>query len=326
MKRSHFILAIFSLVLWQADLCAAPAGQKSDKTSAHSAHETKPGSADVHGLPAPVSSPRLVSLAPSNTELIYSLGASDMLVGVSDVCDYPPQAKQKPKVGSFVSARLETITRLHPDFVLLVNGQEALAATLKNRKFKVVILKNEHLSDISANLLELGRITGRAERAKQLSDKFNAAVLSLSQMVAKTKNRPRLFFCVWPDPLITAGAGSFMHEAATICGGDNIASSLSAAFPRINIERVVTGKPEILIMAHQAREQSFWKKSPWSSTPAAKSNKIYFLPDADKDPLARPGLRITEGMYWLAGITHPELASGLRQWQRQFAPQPSITE
>ncbi|MBY0548013.1 MAG: helical backbone metal receptor [Candidatus Obscuribacterales bacterium] len=264
-------------------------------------------------------SPRLVSLAPSNTELIYSLGASDMLVAVSDVCDYPPQAKQKPKAGSFVNARLETITRLHPDFVLLVNGQEALATTLKNRKFKVVILKNERLSDISTNLLELGKITGRNERARQLSDKFNSAVRSLSLMIAKTKNRPRLFFCIWPDPLITAGAGSFMHQAATICGGDNIASSVPAAFPRISIERVVTGKPEILIMAHQAREQSFWKKAPWSSTPAAKSNGIYFLPEADKDPLARPGLRILEGLYWLSGIAHPELAPELSRWHRECA-------
>lgn len=295
MRRRSFIFAFISMLLCFAEqTLAAPALEK----------------------PA---SPRLVSLAPSNTELIYSLGASDMLVAVSDVCDYPPQAKQKPKAGSFVSARLETITKLHPDYVLLVNGQEGLATTLRNRKFKVVILKNERLSDISANLLELGKITGCAERAKQLSDKFNSRVRSLSLMIARTKNRPRLFFCVWPEPLITAGAGSFMHEAATICGGDNIASSIPAAFPRISIERVVTGKPEILIMAHQAREQSFWKKAPWSTTPAAKNDRIYFLPDADKDPLARPGLRIVEGMYWLSGITHPELASELSQWYRQGA-------
>lgn len=302
MRRRNFILAFISMLLcFAAQALAAPAVEK----------------------PA---SPRLVSLAPSNTELIYSLGASDMLVAVSDVCDYPPQAKQKPKAGSFVNARLETITKLHPDYVLLVNGQESLATTLRNRKFKVVILKNERLSDIGKNLLELGKITGRTERAKLLSDKFNSAVGSLSLMIAKTKNRPRLFFCVWPDPLITAGADSFMHEASTICGGENIASSIPAAFPRISIERVVTGKPEILIMAHQAREQSFWKRAPWSTTPAAKNNRIYFLPDADKDPLARPGLRIVEGMYWLSGITHPELVSELSQWHRECAKSLSDTK
>lgn len=262
--------------------------------------------------------PRLVSLAPSNTELIYSLGAEGMLVGVSSVCDYPAAAKQKPKAGSFVNVKLETITRLEPDYVLLVSGQEQVAASLKNRKFKVLVMPNRHLSDITANLKTIGEITGKQRRAAELSDKFRNALQEFSQIISSAKEKPRLFVCVWPEPLITAGAESFMHEAVTACGAENVAGSIKSAFPRINIERVIAGKPDILILAHEAVQQSFWKKPPWNRTPAATHKRVFFLPEADKDPLARPTLRILDGLGWLSGITHPELEKRVADWKRKF--------
>ena len=269
--------------------------------------------------------PRLVSLAPSNTEIVYAIGADKQLVGVSDVCDYPPAAKAKLKVGSFVSAKVETITRLKPDAILLVSGQEALANTLTNRKLRVVLLKNEHLADISANVKELGRITGQTARAEKLCKSFDKALIQLSRIIARAKSQPRIFICVWPEPLITAGASSFIHEAVTACGGINIAASLPAAYPRMNVERLVTGRPEILVMAPQARQQDFWQRAPWSSTPAARNKQIFFLPEADKDPLSRPTLRIIEGLYWLSTILHPELKPELTAWKQSAAGELSLS-
>lgn len=263
---------------------------------------------------ASVPAPKLVSLAPSNTELIYSLGAEKQLLAVSDVCDYPPAAKTRLKAGSFVNAKVELITMIKPDHVLLVTGQEAIAATLRARGIGVLVLKNEHLADVSTNLIQLGKITGQTARATKLSSSFDNCLVQLKTILAKAKSHPRVFFCVWPEPLITAGAGSFLHEVATTCGAVNIAESLPAAYPRMNVERIITGKPEILIMASQAKEQDFWKKPPWTSTPAFRAGKIYFLPEADKDPLARPTLRIVEGLFWLADKVHPELHLDLERW------------
>ncbi len=277
--------------------------------------EEKPAQQNKSSQAAPA--PRLVSLAPSNTELIYSLGASKFLIGVSDVCDFPPEAKSKPKAGSFVNARVETISMMKPNWILLVNGQENIESTLKNRKYQVLILKNEHLCDISNNLRELGKITGREDRASKLALTFEKALAQLKVIISKAKQRPRVFFCVWPEPLITAGAGSFLHETATTCGAINIAESMRAAYPRMNLEMIITGKPEILIMAHQAHDQDFWKKPPWTLTPASKAGKIFFLPEAEKDPLARPTLRIVDGLYWLSNLLHPELHPSLDAWKNE---------
>jgi iron complex transport system substrate-binding protein len=260
---------------------------------------------------------RIVSLAPSNTELLYSLGAEDQLVAVSDVCDFPPQAKDKPKAGSFVNARVETILRFKPSKVVLVSGQEAICATLQKFAVPSLLLKNEHLWQIGTNLKELGNVTGRTDVSARLAAGFDDSLNQLKQIVAKSRTRPRVFVCVWPEPLITAGGGSFMHESITVCGGTNIAGDLSAAFPRMNTERLIAGKPEIMVMAAQAKSQDFWKKSPWTSTPAFRAGKIYFLPEGSKDPLVRPTLRIVDGLYWLSGILHPELAGELKQWKKQ---------
>src|SRR4030095_3331815 len=98
-----------------------------------------PARAESAGTTEPVAH-RIVSLAPSNTELLFSLNAGDSLVGVSTHCDYPPEAKKREKVGTFTSVNLERLVQLKPDAVLLVNGQESLAASLRRRNLNVIVL------------------------------------------------------------------------------------------------------------------------------------------------------------------------------------------
>lgn len=275
----------------------------------------------VGALAAENGAPKLVSLAPSNTELIYSLGADKYLVAVSDVCDYPPEARLKPKAGSFVNAKIEMMVMLRPDWILLVNGQDAIAATLKARNLHPVILKNEKLSDISNNLKEIGKITGKQALGDKLADAFQQAVVNLKSINSLSGKKPRVFFCVWPEPLITAGAGSFIDDVITKCGGTNIASDIAAAYPRLNVEKIVTAKPDIIIMPHQAQAQDFWKKPPWVSTPAYVNKRIYFLPAGDKDPLERPTLRIVDGLCWLSKLLHPESTRQIEAWKTQTSTQ-----
>jgi ABC-type Fe3+-hydroxamate transport system, periplasmic component len=202
---------------------------------------------------------KIVSLAPSNTELIYSVGGENLLEGVSTYCEYPPAVKSKQKVGSFVSVNLEKLTLLKPDLVLLVSGQEALSIQLQKRKIPTKVLRNSSLNDIAVNLEEIGQICSRRQEAKVLKDKYLVSLGNLSELLADTKPA-RVFFCVWPGPVITVGGNSFLNDCITKCGGTNIAASLKGAYPRFGSERLVASRPEIVILPHEANGTGLLKK------------------------------------------------------------------
>lgn len=258
---------------------------------------------------------KIVSLAPSNTELIYSVGGDKLLKGVSTYCEYPPAVKSKQKVGSFVSVNLEKLTQLKPDLVLLVSGQEALSIQLQKRKIPTRVLRNSSLDEIAVNLEVIGQICSRQQEAKVLANKYLASLRSLSQILSDTRPT-RVFFCVWPGPVITVGGNSFLNDCITRCGGTNIAASLKGAYPRFGSERLVASNPEIVILPYEANGTTLLKKTPWNLLEAVKSKRYYFLPDREHDYLSRPTLRIIEGLQWLSAKLHPDKAEELAAWKK----------
>ena len=166
--------------------------------------------------PSPVASAnRIISFAPSNTELLFSVGGGDRLFGVCTYCDYPPQVKTREKVGTFVSANLERLARLKPDTIVLVSGQEGLASQLKHNGFKVQVLANNHLKDIGANLRVLGQMTGRDMQANAAAAAFDNSLGRLQAVLAAAHAHPKVFYCVWPQPLLTVGNSSFLNDVIT---------------------------------------------------------------------------------------------------------------
>lgn len=258
---------------------------------------------------------KIVSLAPSNTELIYSVGGEKLLEGVSTYCEYPPAVKSKPRVGSFVSVNLEKLTQLKPDLVLLVSGQEALSIQLQKRKVPTKLLRNSSLNDIAVNVKTIGKICSREKEASALADKYLASLASLNQILADAKPT-KVFFCVWPNPVITVGGNSFLNDCITKCGGTNIASSLKGAYPRFGAERLVASNPELVILPYEARGTGLLKKTPWNLLQAVKTKRFHFLPDREHDYLSRPTLRIIEGLEWLSAKLHPDKAEKLAAWKK----------
>lgn len=248
-----------------------------------------------------------VSLAPSNTELLYSLKANDELLGVCTQCDYPPEVKDKPKVGSFTTPDLEKLSILHPEGALLVNGQEAIAKTLKEHGTPSVILSNHKVKDVSANIKKLGRITHRSAMAISLSSEFDKHIDIIRSNTQVSKKRPRVFFAVWAKPLLAAGPDSYLDDAITICGGTNVAGKLSGDYPQFSAEKLLLEQPDVVILPHEADTAEFLKTAPWTSLNAVKEHHVYFLPDREKDFLSRPTMRIIRGLYWLAQKIHPEI-------------------
>jgi iron complex transport system substrate-binding protein len=258
--------------------------------------------------------PQLVSFAPSNTELLYSIGAGDKLVGVCSYCDYPGLVKKKTVVGNFIAANLERLAGVKPDKIVCVSGQEGLAGQLTHNGYKVLLLRNDHLSDISKNLKDLAALSNSTARGDQAAAKFTTCIAELKELTSKATTKPSVFYCVWPQPLLTLGKASYLTEAITVCGGDSISKNLTAGYPHFSMEKLVLANPDVIVMPYECKDHSFLEKHPWSSLRAVKNSHVYFLPDPPHDGLARPTMRLTNGLYWLAKRIHPELSAQLDSW------------
>ncbi len=274
--------------------------------------------------PKPAAGLRLVSFAPSNTELLYSIGAGEKLVGVCSYCDYPEVVKKKTIVGNFIAASLERLATVKPDKVVCVSGQEALAGQLTHNGYKVLLLKNDHLSDIAKNLKDLAALSDSTTRGDQAAVKFTNCVTELKELTSKSTSKPAVFYCVWPQPLLTLGKASYLTEVITVCGGDSISKNLESGYPHFSMEKLVLANPDVIVMPFECKDHSFLEKHPWSSLKAVKNKHVYFLPDPPHDGLARPTMRLTNGLYWLSKKIHPELAGQLDSWsarsQSSLAP------
>lgn len=259
---------------------------------------------------------RIVSLAPSNTELIYSLAVEDRLIGRSKFCDYPPRVKDKPVLGDFVSPNVERLTEAKPDLVILVNGQERAAGLLKKHQLNALLLSNLRIGEIPQNLRKLGAMTGTDAYAEELAKHFEQSLQSL-QTLLKSSPRPKVLFVAWPQPLMTAGADSFVNDCITISGGINVAGGVKGSYPHLSRERLIMSAPDVIIFPHEAQSQAFWKHPPWTALKAIKQKRFYFLPANQVDGLSRPTLRVIDGLYWLTSRIHPESRMAIEDWYQQ---------
>ncbi len=253
---------------------------------------------------------KVVSLAPSNTELIYSLGAEEHLVGVSSFCQSPKQV-----VGSFVNASFERLASIKPDLILLVTGQEVLANQLIKRKYKVLILPNEKIQDIASNLKKMGDIFGKANEAQKLNKDFLEQITHLKQILNEQKATKTLI-CVWPEPVICVGKKSFIADLVTVCGGENVLdrAGISSGYSRVSQEALLASHPQVIILPFEAKDSKIRFRLPWSRLCSVKGVSTFYLPKDKSDFLSRPSLRVIEGLYWLASRLHPKEKLRINQW------------
>ncbi|MCB9468917.1 MAG: ABC transporter substrate-binding protein [Candidatus Obscuribacterales bacterium] len=279
-----------------------------------------PGCKRTQTTPTPSQSqsdkvPRLVSFAPSNTELIYSVGAEDCLIAVSTNCKYPAAALKKPRAGSFLNAKFEKLTAMKPDLALLVSGQEGLATQLDKFSIRNQILPNKKLADISSNLNILGKICRKENRASQISADFDKALLDFQTILSGCPQQ-KILFCVWTDPSICVGGESFLDDVITACGAINTTAEFKSSYPKLTAEKIISTKPDLLVLPHEVElnQADILSRPPWSSLNAVKSGRVIYLPEAKSDHLSRPTLRILTGLHWLATRLHPDKSAALDRW------------
>jgi len=257
----------------------------------------------------PVSPNRVVSLAPSITEIIYDLKCEDRLKGATTYSDFPKAAQKLPKVGSYVYLDLEKIVSLKPDLCIGIKdgNPKAIVMRLESLGIPVYAVNPRSIDSIQSTVLEIGELLQASEKARHMVGEMESRIDYIRQLTATAKNQPRVFFQIGISPIVSAGSDTFIHELIEMAGGINLAQSY-ISYPRFSIEEVVVAAPDIMIITSMAREKVFdqimakWKQ--WPNIPAVKNDRIFLV---DSNLFDRPTPRLIEGLEVLLQIIHPEL-------------------
>jgi iron complex transport system substrate-binding protein len=259
-------------------------------------------------LPGPPA--RIVSLVPSVTEIVFSLGAQDRLVGRTDFCDYPQAVRTKPSVGGMVNPNLETLVALKPDLVIGTDegNREETFRQLERLRIPTYLIHANRIAETVDLIARVGELTGHQADAPRLTGEMLRRVEAVRRAVAPFP-RPRVLYVLWPDPLIVPGRASMLTELIEIAGGVSITAGDGDAYPRLSLEAAVTRAPEVIILAdHSTGASTAGRAAPekWQrlvSVPAIRAGRLH---SADLSILHRYGPRVPEGLETLARMIHPE--------------------
>lgn len=245
---------------------------------------------------------RIISLAPHLTELLFSIGAGRRVVGVIEHSDFPEEAKALPRVGDASRIDMERILSLRADLVVAWQSGNSAAdiKKLERMGMPVYVTEPRRLSDVAALLRGLGRLTGRQAKAREMAGAYLEKLEALRHKYQDA--RPvTVFYQIWQRPLMTISGRHIISDAIRLCGGRNVFSDLEAVAPTVDLEAVIAAQPEVIIANGAAGDdgtvQEFW--SAWPTLVAVERRHVYTIPSS---AMARPSLRIMEGVEALCGI------------------------
>jgi len=260
---------------------------------------------------------RLISLAPSITETLFALGLGDQLVGDTDYCEYPPEARLKPHVGPVLNPSLERIVALKPDLVL--GSREAnrieTADQLERLGIPVYGVTAQTVDEMLSSIEDLGNVLGREAEARRLVRELRERIDRVERRVAN-RPKPKVLFVVWYRPLTAAGPRSFVADVVRRAGGVSISDDLSGEWPRMSLEEALRRNPDVILFP---RAESF-APSPedlttlpgWRNFNAVKHHRLYFV----SDTIIRPSPRLVDALEEVASFLHPELDFSGREKSR----------
>ena len=247
---------------------------------------------------------RIICLTSETTEIAFALGAGDRIVGVSGYSVRPPEAREKPKVSAFKSARIEKIRELSPDLILGFSDlQKDILRDLVGEGYNVFVTNQRSLQEIQDAILAIGRLLGREQRAKELCDEFSAELSALASK-ARSLARPRVYFEEWDNPFITGIR--WVSELVEFLGGSDVFKDKSAgkvASERtVTSEEVIRANPDVIIASWCGKKVQFEKireRTGWDQIEAVRKNRLYEIKSAD---ILAPGLSLLHGARQMASI------------------------
>jgi len=250
---------------------------------------------------------RIVSLAPSITECLFSLHLDTEIIGVTTYCDYPQDAIKKPKVGSLLTLDTEKIFALKPDLVLAtMEGNRAEEVhRLRRLGLKVFVLSPvKELEHVYRDLRIMGRLTGREEDAKGVISAVQLKIRETEQALESIKERPLCFLQLGYNPLVTAGHSTLVHNLIHLAGGENLASK-KKGYVHYSLEEVVARDPAVILMIGMGETLQGYRAL-WNKFPQLTARKTGKILDINPDLVDRSSPRIADGLRNMAEALHPE--------------------
>ncbi|HEY7503107.1 MAG TPA: helical backbone metal receptor [Gemmatimonadales bacterium] len=240
---------------------------------------------------------RIVSLIPATTELLFAIGAGDAVVGRTQWCDYPPDARRVKDLGPGINPNLEAVLSVEPDLVLLYNSAQhaAAAAHLRSLGIPALRLNTDTLGDVPRVGRILGRLTRHERGADSVSAVFDTALGSAA--AGSGARRPTVLILVWEQPPMTIGRGSFLSELVERAGGDNVFGDIASSSAPVSIEAVSARDPDIILTA-AAGPASIADRPEWQVVRAVRERRFLHITGTEYD---RPGPRSPGAIRALAG-------------------------
>jgi len=243
---------------------------------------------------------RVVSLAPHVTEMIFAAGGGDRIVGTVHYSDYPPQARDIPRVGDNKALDLERIAALKPDLIVVWRHGNAQKQTDRLRALGLPLFYSEprKLASIPENLEKLGTLLGTETTARRAADNFRQQVETLRKTYA-TRPPVTVFYQVWQQPLMTLNGQHLVSDMLALCGGRNLFGAETPLVPTVSVEAVVAGNPEAMLTAGMGATRSdqplpdyaMWQR--WKQITAVARNNLFVI---DGDLVNRAGPRVVQGI------------------------------
>lgn len=240
---------------------------------------------------------RIVSLSPSNTEILFALGAGEKVVGVTSYCDYPEEAKKVEQVGTFEGPNMELIKKVQPDVVLAGYIQEEVVKALEGMGISVIVTEAESFEAIYQSLNLIGKITGTEAKAEEIAAGMENSIAEI-QAKTKDKEKPAIFYVVWTDPLTTAGSKTYINDVIKIAGGINVAEKVEG-WANYSAEELIKDNPDMLVAALHSTDEGMTKgdlskNQIFSKLECVKQGKVHVI--SDDNIISRPGPRIIQAI------------------------------
>lgn len=303
---------------------AAPSTATTEPTQAPALEPTVPATetpepirlTDGQGREVVLDAPaqRIVSVAPSNTEILYAIGAGDRLVGRDDFSDYPAEALALPSIGSiYPSLNAEAVVALKPDLVLaagITSADDLKKLTDLGLPVYAASVAGT-LDDIYADILAVGQLTGQSAQAESLVESLKARVEAIGSKAGTAAEKPITFYeidATDPAKPWTAGPGSFVDQLITLAGGTNAGNVGTDQYMQISLEQLVAQDPDLIVLGSATwggqTPEMVAQRAGWESLKAVKNGAVYTF---DDNLVTRPGPRVVDGLEALAKLIHPEL-------------------
>lgn len=294
MKKSFGVIAILAIMIVSLCGCISDSGDESftivDDTGREVLIE-----GDVETI---------VSIAPSNTEILFALGLGDKVVGVTEFCNYPAEALDIEKVGGFSTVNIERIIELEADIVFGTAGHEEFAEQLEVAGIPVVMFKGTTFDVILNDITMVGDICGAEDEAEDLVSSLQTRIDTIKSQTDTIEEKPSVFYMLWNDPIMSAGPGTFIHEIIEMAGGTNIAGDTETSWPVLDMESIIIADPDVIILAPHGssgvtREQ-IMDDPIWATVNAVEFGNVFEM--SDGDIINRGGPRVVDALEEIYGF------------------------